>query len=182
MSTKKTRDPLIEVHFFYRSEEDGVTIGTFEGGGEDNGKVLKIHYGPAARDERLRCPTATPRPAEGGDSRAERIDGTREPVGDPCPTIEIVGPSGDMCGSRRYSFSATLAGVDPRFHPTYRWSVSAGTIISGQGTYAIEVDAKSATGKPITAMLEVGGVIPAGCQMTECFTTECPGPNRIAQK
>jgi hypothetical protein len=180
---RKTIDSAIEVHSFYRNEEEGITIGTFEGGGEDNGKVLKIYYGPAAKDSQLRCSAATTQQAAKADgSRATQINSSTGPIGDPCPTISMVGPSGVMCRGQRYSFSATLAGVDPRFSPTYKWSVSAGTIISGQGTYAIEVDASSAGGKPITATLEVGGVIPEGCKKVECYTTECPRPNATVRR
>ena len=116
---KKTRDPAIEVHSFYRNEEEGITIGTFEGDGEDKGKVLRIYYGPAAKDIHLRCHTATTKQAaKADDSRAEQINGG--PIGDPCPQVSIIGPKDAACGGKRYSFSATLAGVDPRFSPTYK--------------------------------------------------------------
>lgn len=43
---------------------------------------------------------------------------------------------------------------------TYNWTVSAGTIVEGQGTNGISV--KAAKGDVVTASVEIGG-LPAGC-------------------
>ena len=179
---KKSRDPAIEVHSFYRNNDEGVTIGTFEGGGEDDGKVLKIQYGPTSKDNQLRCSAPPQQAGKVPCARESQSGDSSGPIADPCPAILITGPSGESCRGRRYTFSATLAGGDPRFTPTYKWSVSAGTIVSGQGTYAIEVDASGADGKPITATLEVGGAIPDGCQKIERYAVECPKPNVTVQR
>lgn len=54
---------------------------------------------------------------------------------------------------------------------TYNWSVSAGTIISGQGTREIKVSTADAGGIFITATAEVAG-LPAGCTNTVSATVE----------
>jgi hypothetical protein len=164
---KKTVDQLNAIRSFYWNEEDGISIGTVESEGEDNGRVLTMYYGPMTKDSHLRC--------KADDSRAEQTDSSTGRLGK-CPGISITGPSGDQCRSQRYSFSAALVGGDPRSRPTFKWSVSAGEVVIGQGTSQIEVDASGTEGRLITATLEVGGVIPKGCPTTKSYTTECSKP------
>lgn len=162
-------------HSLYRNEEEGVTYLVSEGGGAESGVVQRIHYGPAAKDAHLRCPTPPTEQAAGaGCSGVKQAGDVTRRTGDLCPTILIGGPSGDKRRGQRHSYTATLAGLDARLGPTYKWGVSAGAIVSGQGTYAIEVDVSRAGGKPIIVTLEVGGVIPKGCQKVVCYATECP--------
>jgi hypothetical protein len=56
------------------------------------------------------------------------------------------------------TFTANVSAGDPNVTPTFNWTVSAGTISSGQGTSSISVDT---TGLPanstVTATVEVGG-------------------------
>ena len=62
---------------------------------------------------------------------------------------------------------------------TYNWSISAGTIISGQGTARILVDTKEASGMFITATVELGG-LPAKCANTASASAEViPGAQLI---
>lgn len=172
---ERAKDPSVTAHTFYINKEEGVHYVVFEGGGEDDGQILNIYHEPSVKDANLRCSASTAGQAAKADcSRVEQANNGTSPISDPCPTISITGSSGDLCRSQRYSFSATLAGLDPRFTPTFKWNVSAGTITKGQGTYSIEVDASAANGKAITATLEVGGVIPDGCPKVESYTAECP--------
>jgi hypothetical protein len=53
---------------------------------------------------------------------------------------------------------------------TYNWSVSAGTISSGQGTSSIIVDTKGIGGQTVTATVEVGGLA-ATCSRTASSST-----------
>ncbi|HEV3470078.1 MAG TPA: hypothetical protein VG148_12210 [Pyrinomonadaceae bacterium] len=61
---RKAADPETPAHTLYTNEEDGVTYRVFEGGGEYQGRVLKIQYDPAAEDAHLRCPAQSPPPAD----------------------------------------------------------------------------------------------------------------------
>lgn len=54
---------------------------------------------------------------------------------------------------------------------TYNWTVSEGSISSGQGTKTITVQTKNLKGKTITATVEVGGLDPA-CGRTSTGSTE----------
>src|SRR5258706_4618239 len=79
-----------------------------------------------------------------------------------CPSsFTVVGPSELMAGDtlvitaaiRDYNYSGKLS---------YNWSVSAGTIISGQGTAMIRVNTSKLDGETVTATLEFIG-LPAKC-------------------
>jgi len=54
--------------------------------------------------------------------------------------------------------------------PTYKWSVSAGSIESGQGTPSILVHTTNLWGASITATVEVGN-LPAACLTTTASAT-----------
>lgn len=74
-----------------------------------------------------------------------------------CPAIEIVCPT-DIAFGQSLTFSSRLTGgVPANTNAVYNWTVSAGRIISGQGSDNIKVDATDAAGQPITATLSVGG-------------------------
>lgn len=172
---ERVKDPLTQIHTYYTNKEEGIRYVVFEGGGEDNGKILNIYYEPAAMDTHLQCPSSTQQAAKADCSRTKRPN-SNVPMGDPCPTIEIVNLSSDSCRSQRYSLKADLGGIDPRFKPTYKWSVSVGIIVSGQSTSSIVVDGRSVSDKSLTVTLEVGGVIPEGCSKVESYIIECPKP------
>src|SRR6185295_5501764 len=53
---------------------------------------------------------------------------------------------------------------------TYNWSVSAGTIESGQGTSSITVDTAGLGGQSVTATVEVGGLDPSCARTASCTT------------
>ena len=74
-----------------------------------------------------------------------------------CPTVAVVCPT-DLAYGQTLTFSSRLTGgVPANTNAVYNWTVSAGTIVSGQGTDTIKVDGTSAAGQSITAMLSVGG-------------------------
>ena len=64
--------------------------------------------------------------------------------------------------------SVGVSGGEPNIQPTYKWSVSAGTITTGQGTPTIVVDTKGLAGKEVTATVDVGGLNPACQRITSC--------------
>ena len=73
-----------------------------------------------------------------------------------CPSIVISCPDTVKLG-QTITFNASVTNVAPTITPTYQWTVSAGTIVSGQGTPTITVDTTGLTGQPINARLSVLG-------------------------
>ncbi len=74
-----------------------------------------------------------------------------------CPAIEIVCPTTigidqPLTFSSRYS-----GGVPANVNPVYNWTVSAGTIIEGQGTGTIKVDTTGLAGQTVRASLSMEG-------------------------
>jgi hypothetical protein len=53
---------------------------------------------------------------------------------------------------------------------TYNWSVSAGTISSGQGTSSITVETTGLGGQTVTATVELGGLDPSCSRTASCST------------
>ena len=98
-----------------------------------------------------------------------------EPRSDECPLISIYRERGGSCRRPKYRFTANISGGYWDRKPTYRWSISAGKITSGQGMGSIKVDARKADDKPLTVTVEVGNVIPKGCPdpTIESITVEC---------
>ena len=87
----------------------------------------------------------------------------------PCPTVIVSCPSG-IEAKQPTTFQTTLAGGDPTITPTYLWTVSAGKIISGQGTPKIVVDVSEHAGKWVTATVKLGGFDP---RCTEISVASC---------
>lgn len=106
-----------------------------------------------------------------------RVDVESGPVGDPlcqaftsvpvivracppprpyCPNVSIYCPDTVALG-QPVTFTANVSGGTTGVTPTYRWTVSAGTIISGQDTPSIQVDTAGLGGRSITAKVEVLG-------------------------
>lgn len=98
----------------------------------------------------------------------------------PCPTISVSCPDAVDQGSP-ITYSANIAGGSPTASLTYTWSVSAGTITSGQSTTSITVDTANTGGQSVTATLEVGGTDPA-CAKTSSCSTQVRPPKPLAEK
>lgn len=80
-----------------------------------------------------------------------------------CPDIAVVGET--------ITFRSLIKGGDPKVTPTFKWTVAAGTISSGQGTSQITVDTiGQVAGSSVTATVEVGGYDPS-CDTTKSCTT-----------
>jgi hypothetical protein len=82
-----------------------------------------------------------------------------------CPNVSIYCPDTVTLGAP-VTFTANLSGGTQGITPIYNWTVSAGTIISGQGTPSIQVDTTGLGGQAITANLSVEGYnlsCPANC-------------------
>jgi len=95
----------------------------------------------------------------------------------PCPTITVSCPTEAIQPGSPATVTANLTGGDPNVTPTYNWSVSEGTISSGQGTASITIDTTGLAGRNVTATVEIGGLAPE-CQRTaSCsFSIVAPTP------
>jgi hypothetical protein len=74
-----------------------------------------------------------------------------------CPAVEIVCPTSVALDQPLTFSSRVTGGVPANVAAAYNWTVSAGTIISGQGTDTIKVDTTGLGGQTIRASLSVGG-------------------------
>jgi hypothetical protein len=82
-----------------------------------------------------------------------------------CPNVTVSCPDA-ASENAPATFTATISGGSPGITPSYNWTVSAGRIISGQGTPNITVDTTGLAGQTIRANLDVGGYgirCPASC-------------------
>jgi hypothetical protein len=87
----------------------------------------------------------------------------------PCPSLSVSCPDEVEQGD-------AITFVGPSAEVTFNWSVSAGTITSGQGTSTLTVDtANLPVGSTVTATLSIGGVDP-GCSTTAACTTRIRRP------
>ena len=87
-----------------------------------------------------------------------------------CPTLSVTCPS-DVKAGQPATFTANFTQGTPNVSETYNWTVSAGTITSGQGTSSITVDTTGVGGGSITATVEIGGVDPS-CNRTASCTVQ----------
>lgn len=98
----------------------------------------------------------------------------------PCPELRVDCPSGITEAGTPITFTANVSGGDPGASITYNWTVSAGTITSGQGTPSITVDTTGLGGQTITGTVELGGVAPE-CNRTASCSSQV-GETRVARK
>jgi hypothetical protein len=94
----------------------------------------------------------------------------------PCPVVAVACPS-RADSKQSLVYEATVSGGYTELKTTYTWSVTAGKIISGQGTTKITVDASNLAGQSITATVTVGGYDPrctgntASCSVIDVLPT-----------
>jgi len=98
-----------------------------------------------------------------------------------CPTLSVNGPSGITQPGSPMTFSANASGGTGDV--TYNWTVSAGTISSGQGTSSITVDTTGLSNTNVTATVDIGGTDPeCHCTTTASDTGSIAGsptPNQV---
>jgi len=73
-----------------------------------------------------------------------------------CPNVVINCPDNVVLGEP-VTFTSNVTGGSANITPTYNWTVSAGTIIEGQGTSSIRVDTTGLAGQTLTATLSMDG-------------------------
>lgn len=88
-----------------------------------------------------------------------------------CPGIMVQSPFYEIPEGDTLVFVAATKGADPKLALTYNWAISAGTIISGQGTAKIMVNTGGLAGMFVTATVELGG-LPAKCASTASSSIE----------
>ena len=96
-----------------------------------------------------------------------------------CPTVSVT-CTDSVDEGQPITFTAAFTQGTPIVSETYNWTVSAGTISSGQGTKSITVDTKGLGGQSVTATVEIGGVDPT-CNRTASCTTPVK-PVAVARK
>jgi hypothetical protein len=74
-----------------------------------------------------------------------------------CEIVSIEVPAKVDAGTS-IVFSAKLNTVVPTAKPEYKWQITAGTIISGEGTSSISVDTSGLGGQSIEATVSVSGI------------------------
>jgi len=80
-----------------------------------------------------------------------------------CPSLSVSGPAGVTNPGDSMTFTATVSGGTSQV-TTYNWTVSAGTITSGQGTPSITVATDSSmAGGNVTATVNIGLDTDCGC-------------------
>jgi hypothetical protein len=88
-----------------------------------------------------------------------------------CPTISVACPDQVEPGNK-IVFSVNFT-TDGSAKERYNWKVDEGTIVEGQGTSSITVDASKSNRKVVTATVELGGIDPA-CPKTASCSTKVP--------
>jgi hypothetical protein len=94
----------------------------------------------------------------------------KTPTPSACPTVRVSCPDTVDEGAP-LTFTVDVSGGDPNVTPTFNWSVSAGTISSGQGTSSITVDTTGIGGQTVTATVDVGGFDRACSTSSSCTTS-----------
>jgi hypothetical protein len=95
----------------------------------------------------------------------------------PCPVVSVSCPNEVDPGSP-ITFTASVSGGEAGATWSYNWSVSAGTISSGQGTSTITVDTTGLAGQSVTATVSIGGADPSCTGTTNSCTTSVKTPPR----
>ena len=98
----------------------------------------------------------------------------------PCPQVSVSCPN-DVGAGEAITFTASVTGGETGATWTYNWSVSAGTISSGQGTSSITVDTAGVEGN-VTATVSIGGADPSCTNTTSSCTTGIRPPPRKPSK
>jgi len=96
-----------------------------------------------------------------GDSVCEAFSSTSVllnecPPAPVCPTVTVSCPSGVKAGEP-VNFQASITGASANINKRYNWTVSAGSIVSGQGTPSIQVDTTGLSGRSVVAKVSLPG-------------------------
>ncbi|HEV7683749.1 MAG TPA: hypothetical protein VGO68_16595 [Pyrinomonadaceae bacterium] len=84
---------------------------------------------------------------------------------DRCQIVSIESPAKEVDQGTSIVFSAKLNTVVPTAQSEFKWEITAGTIMAGQGTSSITVDTSGLGGQTVAATVSVSGV------STSCSTS-----------
>jgi PKD domain-containing protein len=79
------------------------------------------------------------------------------PAAPVCPTVTVASPQGGVKVGRPLDFQAAITGGNSELKPIYNWTVSSGSIVSGQGTTSIRVDTTGLAGQSVVAKVSLAG-------------------------
>ncbi len=108
-------------------------------------------------------------------STAVRVNCPPAPLVLTCPSLLITCPD-RVEVDQPLTFTSGVTGSFGSATPTYDWTVSAGSIIEGQGTPSIKVDTKGLAGQTIRASLSMGG-LNLDCSASCAITIPPPRPS-----
>ena len=94
-----------------------------------------------------------------------------------CGIVDIEGPS-EVDPGTPLVLKAKTTGTIHTTKPEFKWTVSAGTITTGQGTEEVIVDTVGLGGLELTATVELSGA-PAGCKGSASRTTRVKVPPMV---
>lgn len=97
-----------------------------------------------------------------------------------CPIVRVSCPDSVRAGEE-LTFTVDVSDGDPSVTPTFNWTISAGTISSGQGTATISVDTTDTAGQTITATVDVGN-FQRECSTSHSCTTSVAAKSVPAAK
>jgi hypothetical protein len=100
------------------------------------------------------------------------------PVRPVCPAVEVTGPAA-LGIDQPVTFTSHYNGGTPGITPVYNWTVSAGTIVEGQGTDRIKVDTTGLAGQTIRASLSLGGY---NLECAADFAVTMPAPKLVSRR
>jgi len=89
-----------------------------------------------------------------------------------CGIVGVDGPPGELESGTLLVFMVRVSNTS---NPQFKWSVSTGTIKSGQGTELIVVDSTGLAGQEVTATVELLGA-PSGCNNSASAKTGLKPP------
>jgi hypothetical protein len=106
-------------------------------------------------------------------THANQKDGAQN-SGPRCPVIKIYGPTGEVDAGTPVVFNVEVSAGNKPVEPNVKWSVSAGTITSGEGTSSITVDTTGLIGQTFTVVAEIEGAGPQ-CDRIASYSANVTG-------
>lgn len=123
----------------YVDEEEGIIYDTYKG------SIIQVEYIAERKDKSL-CPTYY-----------EKHELFVSKIADP-PVLDVNCPAG-VAADGRGTLWVDILGGDPKVTPTFKWNLSSGKIVSGQGTSSIVIETQKSSARFIKATVDVDGYV-----------------------